>query len=176
MLCVCRTRSTKKLMPSYRFLSGKICVLSLFITIRIFTIFTCRLYSFIRRTTFDRLVFLRKISAFIWEVGKILSEYFCASIASGYSDPLIRWALRDRWGCLGADHICSFAFRAGMLMQTVYRRPLSGSPITGLNYFFVLNALRLGPWRYKRAGQMHALALTMPSYYCARQSPVVDGI
>ena len=94
--------------------------------------------------------FLEKNIAFVWEALQSYLNIFALPLLADLG-LLMRWALRDRWGRLTLTIYAVFI--AGLLMQT-YTAVHYMAPLTGLNYFLVVNALRLGRWRYKRAGQM----------------------
>jgi hypothetical protein len=94
--------------------------------------------------------FLEKNIAFILESAKFYLNIFLIPLLAALW-VLMRWALRDRWGRLAL--IVYAVLIPGLLAQT-YTAVHYLAPISCLNYFFVLNAMRLGRWRYKRAGQM----------------------
>ena len=60
--------------------------------------------------------------------------------------PLIRWALRNGWGRRAL--IVYAVLLSGLVLSTVTAVHYA-APITGLNYFFVLNAMRLSPGAIK---------------------------
>ncbi len=115
--------------------------------------------------------FLEKNIGFIWESVKSYLNVFAIPFLAAFY-PLIRWALRNGWGRRAL--IIYAVLLSGLVLSTVTAVHYA-APITGLNYFFVLNAMRLSPWRYKIAGQfmlwlLPCLAIT------ALVVPVVSGI
>jgi hypothetical protein len=106
--------------------------------------------------------FLEKNIASIWESAQAHLHVFAIPLVASHWI-FLRWAWRDRWARL-ALMVCAGLF-VGMLMQT-YKGVHYVAPITALNYFFVLNAMRLLRWRHKRAGRfmlwlLPCLAITM---------------
>ena len=64
---------------------------------------------------------------------------------------LVAWTLRNRWARLGLT--IQFVLVLGLLTEPFkYTHYLA--PITGLNYYFVVNALRLARWRNRKIGQV----------------------
>jgi hypothetical protein len=94
--------------------------------------------------------FVEKNIGFIWESVKYYLNVFAIPLLAAFC-PLIRWALRNGWGRRAL--IIYAVLLPGLLLSTVTAVHYA-APITGLNYFFVLNAMRLWRWRHKRAGQM----------------------
>jgi hypothetical protein len=64
---------------------------------------------------------------------------------------LARWTSKDRWA-RRAFIICSVLF-FGLLTET-FKMLHYLAPIAAINYYFVVNALRLGRWRNRRIGQL----------------------
>ena len=93
--------------------------------------------------------FLEKNIGAIWELAQAYLHVFAIPLIAGHW-VLVQWALRHRWGRLAV--IVYGVLLVGMLMQT-YKGVHYVAPITGLNYFFVLNAMRLWRWRNKIIGQ-----------------------
>jgi hypothetical protein len=94
--------------------------------------------------------FLGKNIASIWESAQAYLNVFAIPLIASHWI-FLRWAWRDGWARL-ALMVCA-ALLVGMLMQT-YKGVHYVAPITALNYFFVLNAMRLWRRRQKRAGQL----------------------
>ena len=94
--------------------------------------------------------FLEKNIGSIWESAQAYLHVFAIPLIAGYWI-LVHWALRDRWARLAL--IIYGVLLVGMLMQT-YKGVHYIAPITALNYFFVLNAMRLWRRHRKRAGQL----------------------
>lgn len=93
--------------------------------------------------------FLEKNIGFIWEAVKYYLNVFAIPLLA--LCPLIRWALRNGWARRAL--IVYAVLLPGLMLSTVSAVHYP-APITGLNYFFVLSAMRLGRRRYKRAGQI----------------------
>jgi hypothetical protein len=64
---------------------------------------------------------------------------------------LVPWTLRNRWANRG--FLIYFVLILGFLTET-FRWSHYLAPIIGLNYYFVLTALRLVRWHYRRAGHL----------------------
>jgi hypothetical protein len=64
---------------------------------------------------------------------------------------LTPWTLRNRWASRG--FLIYFVLILGFLTAT-FKWSHYLAPIIGLNYYFVLTALRLAPWHYRRAGHL----------------------
>jgi hypothetical protein len=64
---------------------------------------------------------------------------------------LVAWALRDRWARRAL--LIYFLLGLGLLTET-FKLLHYVAPITGLDYYFVLNALRLAQWRNRKIGQL----------------------
>ena len=64
---------------------------------------------------------------------------------------LVAWALRDNWARRAL--LIYFLLALGLLTET-FKLLHYVAPITGLDYYFVLNALRLAQWRHRRIGQL----------------------
>ena len=74
---------------------------------------------------------------------------------------LVLWALRDRWARRAL--LIYFVLVLGLLTET-FKLLHYVAPIIGLNYYFVLNALRLAQWRNRKIGRTHAMADSAPGY------------
>jgi hypothetical protein len=70
---------------------------------------------------------------------------------------LLPWTLRNPWAHRAL--VIYFVLGLGLLTET-FKSPHYLAPVIGLNYYFVLNALRLARWSKKRTG--HVLLLLMP--------------
>jgi hypothetical protein len=70
---------------------------------------------------------------------------------------LLLWTLRNPWA--RCAFLIYFVLVLGLLTET-FKWPHYLAPVTGLNYYFVLNALRLARWSKKRTGRF--LLLLMP--------------
>ena len=82
---------------------------------------------------------------------------------------LVAWALRDRWARRAL--LIYFLLGLGLLMET-FKLLHYIAPITALDYYFVLNALRLAQWRNRKIGQLMlwltpllAIAALVVSFY-----------
>jgi hypothetical protein len=82
---------------------------------------------------------------------------------------LIAWALRNRWARRAL--LIYFLLGLGLLTET-FKLLHYIAPVTGLDYYFVLNALRLAQWRNRKIGQVMlwltpllAIAVLMVSLY-----------
>jgi hypothetical protein len=64
---------------------------------------------------------------------------------------LVAWALRDRWARFAL--MIYFVLGLGLVIET-FKLLHYIAPITGLDYYFVLNALRLAQWRNRKIGQL----------------------
>jgi hypothetical protein len=64
---------------------------------------------------------------------------------------LAAWTLRNLWGCRAL--VIYFVLVVGLLTET-FKWPHYLAPITSLNYYFVVNALRLARWRNRKIGQL----------------------
>jgi hypothetical protein len=64
---------------------------------------------------------------------------------------LLLWTLRDPWARRAL--LIYFVLVLGLLTET-FKWPHYAAPITALNYYFVLNALRLAQWRNRKIGQL----------------------
>ena len=93
--------------------------------------------------------FLEKNIGFIWEAVKYYLNVFAIPLLA--LCPLIQWALRNGWARRAL--IVYAVLLPGLMLSTVSAVHYP-APITGLNYFLVLSAMRLGRRRYKRAGQI----------------------
>ena len=61
------------------------------------------------------------------------------------------WTLRNRWARRG--FLIYFVLVLGLLTQT-FKWLHYSAPITGLSYYFVVNALRLARWRDRKVGEL----------------------
>jgi len=85
-----------------------------------------------------------------------------------------RWALRNQWARFAL--ILYGLFMCGMLLPVVWAAHYL-APITGLNYFFIVSAMRLWRWRRKVVGELMlwivpflaVLMLLMSVYKTTRQ-------
>jgi hypothetical protein len=93
--------------------------------------------------------FLEKNVGSIWKSAQFYLNVFAIPLIAALW-LLVHWALRDRWGRLAL--MVYGVLMPGLLMQT-YTSVHYVAPITGLNYFFVVNAMRLWRWRNERIGQ-----------------------
>jgi hypothetical protein len=64
---------------------------------------------------------------------------------------LVAWALRDNWARRAL--LIYFLLALGLLTET-FKLLHYVAPITGLDYYFVLTALRLAQWRNRKIGQL----------------------
>jgi hypothetical protein len=64
---------------------------------------------------------------------------------------LVAWTLKDRWARRAL--LIYFLLGLGLLTQT-FKLLHYVAPITGLDYYFVLTALRLAQWRNRKIGQL----------------------
>ena len=64
---------------------------------------------------------------------------------------LIPWTFRNRWARRGL--LIYFVLVLGLLTET-FKWPHYLAPVIGLNYYFVLNALRLARWRNRKIGHL----------------------
>jgi hypothetical protein len=64
---------------------------------------------------------------------------------------LVAWTLRNRWARRAL--LIYFVLILGLLTET-FKWLHYLAPITGLNYYFALNALRLARWRNRKIGQL----------------------
>jgi hypothetical protein len=64
---------------------------------------------------------------------------------------LLLWTLRDFWARRAL--FIYFLLVLGLLTET-FKWPHYAAPITGLNYYFVVNALRLAQWRNRKIRQL----------------------
>jgi len=64
---------------------------------------------------------------------------------------LLLWTLRDSWARRAL--LIYFVLVLSLLAET-FKWPHYAAPITGLNYYFVVNALRLAQWRNRKIGQL----------------------
>jgi hypothetical protein len=71
---------------------------------------------------------------------------------------IVKWTLRDRWARFAL--LTYVILIAGVLLETFMMIHYL-APITGLNYFFALSAMRLCRWRDKRVGQMMSRAIPL---------------
>jgi hypothetical protein len=94
--------------------------------------------------------FLENNIAFIWMFGQYYLNVFAIPLVA-VLPVLMRWVLRYRWGHLSL--LVYSLLMVSSLTQT-YTSLHYLAPITSLNYFFVLNAMRLWRWRHKRIGQL----------------------
>jgi hypothetical protein len=111
----------------------------------------------------------------------LMLQTFALYFLNVFAIPLIavfilffRWALRNRWACFAL--ILSGFFMCGMLFPVVWAAHYI-APITGLNYFFIVSAMRLWRWRRKGIGRLMlwivpllaVLAILMSIYETNRQ-------
>jgi len=64
---------------------------------------------------------------------------------------LLLWTLRNPWA--GRALLIYFVLLLGLLTET-FKWPHYAAPITGLNYYFVVNALRLARWQNRKIGTL----------------------
>jgi len=64
---------------------------------------------------------------------------------------LLLWTLRDSWARRAL--LIYLVLGLGLLTET-FKWPHYAAPITGLNYYFVVNAMRLAQWRNRKIGQL----------------------
>jgi hypothetical protein len=64
---------------------------------------------------------------------------------------LLRWMLRDRWATRAL--LIYFVLVSGLLTET-FKSPHYLAPVIGLNYYFVVSALRLLSWRKRKIGHL----------------------
>lgn len=64
---------------------------------------------------------------------------------------LAAWTLRNLWGRRAL--VIYFVLVVGLLTET-FKWPHYLAPITSLNYYFMVNALRLARWRNRKIGQL----------------------
>jgi hypothetical protein len=93
--------------------------------------------------------FVDKNIGFLWESAKYYVNVLLIPLLAAFWS-LMSWTLRDPWARRAL--IVYAVLLAGLLMQT-YTAVHYAAPITCLNYFFVLNALRLWRRHHKTAGQ-----------------------
>ncbi|HWO43880.1 MAG TPA: hypothetical protein VNO43_18980, partial [Candidatus Eisenbacteria bacterium] len=93
--------------------------------------------------------FMEKNIGFIWNWVKFAFNVFAIPFVAAFY-PLTRWASRSCWVRWWLVAYVVFLFG---LMLSVVTAVHYAAPITGLNYFFVLTAMRLWRRRHKRAGR-----------------------
>jgi hypothetical protein len=93
--------------------------------------------------------FLEKTGDLLWGFAESYLNVFAIPVMATFW-ALIQWALRDRWGRRAM--LVYAVLIPGVLLAT-YSAVHYLAPITALNYYFVLTAMRLSRRRHKIAGQ-----------------------
>src|SRR5262245_1300710 len=98
----------------------------------------------------------RSIAGFLLEDAYLLSwglltiNIFLIPVIIGFRT-LLLWALRNPWP--GRALLIYFVLLLGLLTET-FKWPHYAAPITGLNYYFVVHALRLVRWQNRKTGKL----------------------
>src|SRR5947208_3614821 len=93
--------------------------------------------------------FFEKILVLLWDSAKFYLNVFVIPVMATLW-ALIHWTLRDRWG---RRALLVYAVLIPGVLLATYTAVHYLAPITALNYYFVLTAMRLSRRRHKVAGQ-----------------------
>jgi len=94
--------------------------------------------------------FLENKTASLSWLGLRLFNVFAVPLI-GVFTLLLRWTWRNRWAQRAV--LIYLVFMAGLLMET-FMWDHYAAPVLGLNYFFILSAMRLWCWRDRRVGRL----------------------